>query len=114
NLLTTLLVGGMPFGKQLDQVRKHVDVAIATPGRLKDHLDRGSMDLGRVELLVLDEADRMLDMGFQAELDAILLRAPKQLQTLLFSATLGGVVGKLAARVTTNPKRVEVARREET
>ena len=113
NILTTLLVGGMPFGKQLDQVRKHVDVAIATPGRLKDHLDRGSMDLERVELLVLDEADRMLDMGFQEEIDAILARAPKQRQTLLFSATLGGVVGRLAARVTQNPKRVEITRREE-
>src|SRR5207244_8915844 len=63
--LTTLLVGGVPFGLQLAQVRKAVDIAIATPGRLKDHMDRGSVDLARVELLVLDEADRMLDMGFQ-------------------------------------------------
>ena len=114
NLFTALLVGGMPFGKQLDQVRKPVDVAIATPGRLKDHLDRGSMDLGRVELLVLDEADRMLDMGFQEEIDAILVRTPKERQTLLFSATLHGVVGRLAARVTQNPKRIAVGRPEET
>jgi superfamily II DNA/RNA helicase len=114
NLMTALLVGGMPFGKQLDQVRKFVDVAIATPGRLKDHLDRGSMDLARVELLVLDEADRMLDMGFQEEIDSILARTPKQRQTLLFSATLGGVVGKLAARVTQNPKRIEITGRQET
>jgi len=112
-LYTTCLVGGVPFGKQLDQVRKYVDIAIATPGRLKDHLDRGSMDLNRVELLVLDEADRMLDMGFQEEIDAILARAPKNRQTLLFSATLGGVVGRLAARVTQNPKRVEIKRGEE-
>jgi len=90
-----------------------VDIVIATPGRLKDHLDRGSMDLNRVELLVLDEADRMLDMGFQEEIDAILARAPKNRQTLLFSATLGGVVGRLAARVTQNPKRVEIKRGEE-
>ena len=112
-LYTTCLVGGVPFGKQLDQVRKYVDIAIATPGRLKDHLDRGSMDLNRVELLVLDEADRMLDMGFQEEIDAILARVPKNRQTLLFSATLGGVVGRLAARVTQNPKRVEIKRGEE-
>jgi len=112
-LYTTCLVGGVPFGKQLEQVRKYVDIAIATPGRLKDHLDRGSMDLERVELLVLDEADRMLDMGFQEEIDAILARAPKNRQTLLFSATLGGVVGRLAARVTQNPKRVEIKRGEE-
>ena len=113
NLMTTLLVGGMPFGAQLAQVRKNVDVAIATPGRLKDHLDRGSMDLNRVELLVLDEADRMLDMGFQEEIDAILVRAPKERQTLLFSATLHGVVGRLAARVTRNPVRVEVQKKNE-
>ena len=112
-LLTTLLVGGMPFGLQLAQVRKAVDIAIATPGRLKDHMDRGSVDLARVELLVLDEADRMLDMGFQEELDAIIARVPKERQTLLFSATLAGVVGRLAARVTRNPKRIEITRREE-
>jgi superfamily II DNA/RNA helicase len=114
NLFTALLVGGMPFGRQLDQVRKSVDVAIATPGRLKEHLDRGSMDLNRVEILVLDEADRMLDMGFQEEIDSILARAPKERQTLLFSATLGGVVGRLAGRVTRNPKRIEILRKDET
>ena len=113
-LLTACLVGGVPFGKQLAQVRKPLDIAIATPGRLKDHMDRGSVELGRVELLVLDEADRMLDMGFQEEIDSIVARAPLERQTLLFSATLAGVVGRLAARVTRNPRRVEIARREET
>ena len=112
-LLTACLVGGVPFGRQLDQVRKPVDIVIATPGRLKDHMDRGSMDLGRVELLVLDEADRMLDMGFQEEIDSIIARAPKERQTLLFSATLAGVVGRLAARVTRSPKRIEMTRRDE-
>jgi superfamily II DNA/RNA helicase len=110
-LQTSLLVGGMPYGLQLAQLRKMVDIVIATPGRLKDHLDRGSVDLGRVELLVLDEADRMLDMGFQEEIDAILARTPKERQTLLFSATLGGVVGKLAARVTRDPKRIEIEKK---
>jgi superfamily II DNA/RNA helicase len=113
-LRTACLVGGMPFGRQLDQVRKPVDIVIATPGRLKDHMDRGSVSLGRVELLVLDEADRMLDMGFQEEIDSIIARAPKERQTLLFSATLQGVVGHLARRVTRSPKRVEIARHEET
>ena len=113
-LLTACLVGGMPFSRQLDQVRKPVDIVIATPGRLKDHMDRGSVDLGRVEILVLDEADRMLDMGFQEEIDSIIGRAPKERQTLLFSATLAGVVGHLAGRVTRSPKRVEIVRREET
>ena len=113
-LLTACLVGGVPFGKQLSQVRRAVDIVIATPGRLMDHLNRGSTDLARVELLVLDEADRMLDMGFQEEIDAILARTPKDRQTLLFSATLAGVVGHLAGRVTRNPKRVEIVRREET
>ncbi|HZQ75084.1 MAG TPA: DEAD/DEAH box helicase [Burkholderiales bacterium] len=113
-LLTACLVGGVPFGLQLAQVRKPVDIVIATPGRLMDHLNRRSTDLARVELLVLDESDRMLDMGFQEELDAILARAPKERQTLLFSATLAGVVGQLAGRVTRNPKRVEIRRKEET
>jgi len=112
-LQTACLVGGVPFGKQLAQVRKAVDIVIATPGRLKDHLDRGSVELNRVELLVLDEADRMLDMGFQEEIDSILARAPRERQTLLFSATLAGVVGRLAARVTRHPKRIEISRREE-
>jgi superfamily II DNA/RNA helicase len=75
-LQTACLVGGVPFGKQLAQVRKAVDIVIATPGRLKDHLDRGSVDIKRVELLVLDEADRMLDMGFQEEIDSNIARIP--------------------------------------
>ncbi len=112
-LATSLLVGGMPFGLQLAQVRKPLDIAIATPGRLKDHMDRGSISLSRVELLVLDEADRMLDMGFQEEIDSILARVPKERQTLLFSATLAGVVGQLAGRVTRSPKRIEIKAREE-
>ena len=114
SFVTACLVGGVPFGLQLKQVQRPVDIVIATPGRLKDHLDRGSVTLARVELLVLDEADRMLDMGFQKEIDSILARTPAARQTLLFSATLAGVVGRLAARVTRNPRRIEIARREET
>jgi superfamily II DNA/RNA helicase len=108
------LVGGMPYGLQLKQLSRPVDIVIATPGRLKDHMDRRTVNLGRVELLVLDEADRMLDMGFQEEIDAIVARIPKQRQTLLFSATLEGVVGHLAQRVTKNARRIAIARVAET
>ena len=110
---TALVVGGMPYGAQLKQLSKPVDIVIATPGRLKDHLDRGAVDFNRVELLVLDEADRMLDMGFQEEIDALIARVPPNRQTLLFSATLDGVVGKLAQRVTKGAKRIDMARAAE-
>jgi superfamily II DNA/RNA helicase len=106
-LRTACLVGGMPYGLQLKQLGKPVDVVIATPGRLKDHLERGRVDLARVEVLVLDEADRMLDMGFQE--DAIVARTPATRQTLLFSATLEGVVGRLARRITQNAQRIDIA-----
>ena len=106
---TACLVGGMPYALQLKQLAKPVDLVVATPGRLKDHLDRRRVDLARVEILVLDEADRMLDMGFQEEIDAIVARIPARRQTLLFSATLDGVVGSLASRVTKHAKRISLA-----
>ncbi len=108
-LRTACLVGGMPYGLQLKALGKPVDIVIATPGRLKDHLERGRLDLAQVEILVLDEADRMLDMGFQEDIDAIVARTPATRQTLLFSATLEGVVGRLARRVTREAKRIDVA-----
>ena len=108
-LRTACLVGGMPYGLQLKQLGKPVDIVIATPGRLKDHLDRGRVDLARVEVLVLDEADRMLDMGFVEDIEAIVARTPATRQTLLFSATLDGVVGRLAQRVTRAPQRIDIA-----
>jgi superfamily II DNA/RNA helicase len=108
-LRTACLVGGMPYGLQLKQLGKPVDIVIATPGRLKDHLDRGRVDLARVEVLVLDEADRMLDMGFVEDIEAIVARAPATRQTLLFSATLDGVVGRLAQRVTRAALRIDIA-----
>ena len=107
-LASALLVGGMPYARQLEQLRRPLDLAVATPGRLKDHLDRGRVDLARLQVLVLDEADRMLDMGFAEDIDAIVASAPAGRQTLLFSATLEGVVGRLAARVTRSPQRVAV------
>ncbi|MDH4191932.1 MAG: DEAD/DEAH box helicase [Betaproteobacteria bacterium] len=108
-LRTACLVGGTPYGLQLKQLSKPVDVVIATPGRLKDHLDRGRIDFSRLEVLVLDEADRMLDMGFVEDIDAIVARTPATRQTLLFSATLEGVVGRLAQRVTRSAKRIDIA-----
>ena len=111
---TASVVGGMPYGLQLKLLSRPVDIVIATPGRLKDHMDRRTVNLGRVELLVLDEADRMLDMGFQEEIDAIVAKIPKERQTLLFSATLEGIVGHLAQRVTRNAQRIAIARVAET
>jgi superfamily II DNA/RNA helicase len=108
-LATACLVGGMPYGKQLQQLSRPVDVVIATPGRLKDHLERGRIDFSRLEVLVLDEADRMLDMGFAEDIDAIVALTPADRQTLLFSATLDGVVGKLAQRLTRNAQRIDIA-----
>ncbi|MGB7542891.1 MAG: DEAD/DEAH box helicase [Burkholderiales bacterium] len=102
------LVGGMPYGRQLEQLGKPVDIVVATPGRLKDHLERGRIDLARVEVLVLDEADRMLDMGFTEDIDAIVARTPAQRQTMLFSATLDGVVGRLAQRLTRSAQRIDI------
>ncbi|MSQ62289.1 MAG: DEAD/DEAH box helicase [Betaproteobacteria bacterium] len=113
-LRTASVVGGMPYGLQLKLLSRPVDIVIATPGRLKDHMDRRTVNLGRVELLVLDEADRMLDMGFQEEIDAIVARIPKERQTMLFSATLEGIVGRLAQRVTKNAQRIAIARVTET
>jgi len=108
-LRTACLVGGMSYGPQLKALAKPVDIVIATPGRLIDHLERNRVDFARLEILVLDEADRMLDMGFQEDIDAIVARTPATRQTLLFSATLDGVVGRLANRVTRNPQRIDIA-----
>ena len=108
-LHTACLVGGAPFFAQAKQLSRAVDVVVATPGRLLDHLQRRKLKLSDVEMLILDEADRMLDMGFAEDIDAIVAATPDSRQTLLFSATLDGVVGKLAARLTSNPERIEVA-----
>jgi superfamily II DNA/RNA helicase len=87
----------------------HVDILVATPGRLIDHLERGRIDFSRLEVLILDEADRMLDMGFVDDVERIAQATPKTRQTLLFSATLEGVVGNLASRLLKTPKRINVS-----
>ena len=105
---TACLVGGAPYGLQLKRLASPVDVVVATPGRLIDHLERGKIDFSRLEVLVLDEADRMLDMGFVDDIHAIAARCPESRQTLLFSATLDGVVGTLASELTRDAQRIEI------
>ncbi len=105
---TACLVGGAPYGLQLKRLSTPVDVVVATPGRLIDHLERGKIDFSRLEVLVLDEADRMLDMGFVDDIQAIAARCPTERQTLLFSATLDGVVGNLARELTRDAQRIEI------
>ncbi len=105
---TACLVGGAPYGLQLKRLSTPVDVVVATPGRLIDHLERGKIDFSRLEVLVLDEADRMLDMGFVDDIRAIAARCPAERQTLLFSATLDGVVGNLARELTRDAERIEI------
>ncbi|MDD5364962.1 MAG: DEAD/DEAH box helicase [Gallionellaceae bacterium] len=112
-LRTVSLVGGAPYGPQLQQLSQAVDIVVATPGRLMDHMQRGKINFDRLEVLVLDEADRMLDMGFIDDIQMIVASCPKTRQTLLFSATLDGVVGKLARELTRDAQRIEVARKED-
>jgi superfamily II DNA/RNA helicase len=105
----TSIVGGTPYAMQLKALRQPLDVLVATPGRLLDHIQARRVDFARTEVLILDEADRMLDMGFIEDIEAVIARLPATRQTMLFSATLEGVVGKLASRVTRNAERIEVA-----
>jgi superfamily II DNA/RNA helicase len=106
---TASVVGGTPYAMQLKALRQPLDVLVATPGRLLDHIQARRVDFARIEVLILDEADRMLDMGFIDDIEAVIARLPATRQTMLFSATLEGVVGKLASRVTRNAQRIEVA-----
>jgi len=104
------IVGGLGMGPQVQGLRQNRSVIIATPGRLIDHLERGTAKLDGVEVLVLDEADRMLDMGFKPQLDRILARVPRQRQTMLFSATMAGEVTAFARACLRDPVRVEIAK----
>jgi superfamily II DNA/RNA helicase len=109
-LSMALLIGGVQMGDQVKALEKGVDVLIATPGRLMDLFGRGKILLTGCELLVIDEADRMLDMGFIPDIEEICSKLPKSRQTLLFSATMPPPIQKLAAKFLNDPKRVEVAR----
>ena len=103
------IVGGTPMHLETRLLRVGADVVVATPGRLLDHLNRRSIDLSKIEMLVLDEADRMLDMGFIEDIETIIKGTPATRQTLLFSATLEGIVGNLAQRVTRDARRIQIA-----
>jgi superfamily II DNA/RNA helicase len=100
--------GGVPLGKQARRA-KAAHILVATPGRLQDLAERRHVDLTHIRMLVLDEADRMLDMGFQPQVDRIVRRLPQNRQTMFFSATLDGRVGQLARAYTNSPSRFEVA-----
>ena len=109
-LSMALLIGGVSMGDQLAALEKGVDVLIATPGRLMDLFGRGKIMLNQCSLLVIDEADRMLDMGFIPDIEEICTKLPTPRQTLLFSATMPGPIKKLADRFMTDPKTIEVSR----
>jgi superfamily II DNA/RNA helicase len=106
---TGVIVGGMPYREQRKLLERRADVIVATPGRLIDHLDRAWLDLSGIELLVLDEADRMLDMGFLESVEKIAAACPAARQTLLFTATVDGPMVKLAARLLHEPVRIDIA-----
>ena len=110
-LRAAVIYGGVGFKPQADELRRGVDIVVATPGRLLDHVEQKTIDLRQVQILVLDEADRMLDMGFIHDIRRVLALLPTQRQNLLFSATFPDAVRTLAAGFMRDPVTVEVARR---
>jgi ATP-dependent RNA helicase RhlE len=103
------VVGGESMKRQIRDLRAGVDILVATPGRLLDHVERGNVDLSTVDVLILDEADRMLDMGFRPQIDALLKSIPRERQTLLFSATMPNGVHAMALRIMKEPQWIEAA-----
>ena len=110
-LKSTLIYGGVNINPQIDALRRGVDILVATPGRLLDHLQQKTVELSNIEILVLDEADRMLDMGFIRDIRRILALLPAKRQNLLFSATFSDEIRKLADGLLDHPAMIEVARR---
>ena len=108
NLRTAVIFGGVGYGKQLEALRDGVDVLVATPGRLLDHLQRGTCRLDRVQFVVLDEADRMLDMGFLPDVRRILDRCPRNRHTSLFSATIPPEIETLIQWAMRQPQTIEI------
>ncbi|MFZ5526239.1 MAG: DEAD/DEAH box helicase [Pseudomonadota bacterium] len=113
-LRSMVIFGGVGMNPQIDALRRGVDILVATPGRLLDHHQQGTVDLSHVEYFVLDEADRMLDMGFIHDIRRVLAILPAKKQSLLFSATFSDEIKALAERLLNQPKSIEVARRNAT
>jgi ATP-dependent RNA helicase RhlE len=113
-LTSMVMFGGVGMGPQLEKLRRGVDILVATPGRLLDHHQQGNLDLSHIEIFILDEADRMLDMGFVHDIKKVLAIIPKQKQSLLFSATFSDDIKALADRLLNAPQLIEVARRNAT
>jgi superfamily II DNA/RNA helicase len=112
-LRTVSILGGVAYGQQLMLLAKNPEILVATPGRLLDHLERGRIDLSELKMLVLDEADRMLDMGFIDDIDTIVAATPESRQTMLFSATLDGKIASITGRLLKDPERIEIVRKVE-
>lgn len=110
-LASMTMIGGVNINPQITRLRSRVDILVATPGRLLDHVAQKTLDLSKIEVLVLDEADRMLDMGFIKDIRKILALLPKNRQNLLFSATFSDEIRTLANSLLDNPETIEVARR---
>ncbi len=108
NIKVLTLCGGMPMGPQIGSLEHGAHILVGTPGRILDHLSKGRIDLSELNTLVLDEADRMLDMGFQDALDSIIEQAPTNRQTLLFSATFPQQIEAIAKRVMNQPEMIKV------
>ncbi|MEX2044396.1 MAG: DEAD/DEAH box helicase [Opitutus sp.] len=111
DLGVTIIYGGVGYGKQIEDLRRGMDIIAATPGRLLDHLDQGNCALDQIEILVLDEVDRMLDMGFLPDVRKIVQKCPRARQTLFFTATLPPEIEQLAGWALRDPVRVEIGRR---
>ena len=114
DITSMVMFGGVGMGAQIDKLRRGVDVLVATPGRLLDHAQQGTLDLSQVQVLILDEADRMLDMGFIHDIKKVLALVPKQKQTLLFSATFSDEIRELANGLLRNPVSIQVTPRNTT
>ncbi len=112
NLRTLAIYGGVSMDKQLNTLRRGVDIVISTPGRLMDHMQRGSIDLTSINVLVLDEADRMLDMGFIKDVRKIIAAVPSNRQTMLFSATISPEIETLSAGMQKSPKTIQIGRQQ--
>ncbi len=108
HLKTVCLIGGVKMGPQIAGLRRQPDIVVATPGRLYDHLERGNLRLDRIETLVLDEADHMLDLGFLPQVQRILLELPERRQNLMFSATMQPIIDRLAQRFMHDPVRIDI------